>query len=140
MSQYGFLRWYFWLCIFQLALVKNAKIWPRSNETYGLVFESLNDGKCPRVMNVLHNKPINCLAILAVDPSSFDKLGLEAGDRLGVLVAVEVDAKSINHGCYSLAKSALVTIKRIGWIILYIVIIVSSIAITNARKWWWEIT
>lgn len=91
-------------------------------------------------MNVLHNKPINCLAILAVDPSSFDKLGLEAGDRLGVLVAIEVDAKSINHGCNSSAKSALVTIKRIGWIILYIVVIVSLRAITNARKWWWEIT
>ena len=31
-------------------------------------------------------------------------------------VAVEVDAKSIDHGCYSSAESALVTMKRIGWI------------------------
>lgn len=99
--------------VLQLALVKTPKCDPEAM-TYSFVLESLNDGKCPGIMDILHNKPIDCFAILAVDPSSFDKLGLETGNRLWVLVAVEVDAKSINHFRYSSAELTLVTIKRIG--------------------------
>jgi hypothetical protein len=56
--------------------------------THALVLETFYNCECPRIMDILHNKPINCLLILAVDSSSFNELGFDAGNRIGMVVGI----------------------------------------------------
>jgi hypothetical protein len=49
-------------------------------------------------MNILHDKPIRSLFVFSVDSGCFDEFGFEANDRLGVLVAVEVDCQGVHSG------------------------------------------
>lgn len=48
-------------------------------------------------MHVLHDEPIDRLAILAVHSRGFDKFSFKAGDRVGVGVGVEVDCYCVDH-------------------------------------------
>lgn len=48
-------------------------------------------------MHVLHDEPINCLAVFAIDPGCFDEFGFEAGDGVGVGVGVEVYCYCVDH-------------------------------------------
>jgi hypothetical protein len=51
-------------------------------------------------MNILHDKPIDGLAVFAVDAGCFDEFCFDAGDGVGVGVGVEVDCESVYHfGC-----------------------------------------
>ena len=48
-------------------------------------------------MNVLHNNPVDCLFILAVDSRSLDELGLDPLDGIRLVVSVEVDGERVDH-------------------------------------------
>lgn len=65
--------------------------------TYTFLFESLYNGKCSRVVDILHDNPVNCFLVLLVDSGCFNELGLDAGYRLWVLVGIEVNGQSVNH-------------------------------------------
>jgi hypothetical protein len=69
----------------------------RSGNTHALVLETFHNCKCFRIMDILHNKPVNCLLILAVDSSSFNKLGFDAGDRIRIVVGIQVDGERVHH-------------------------------------------
>lgn len=68
-------------------------------KTYTLVLETLNNGKCSWVMDVLHHKPIDGLLVLAVNPSSLNEFGLDALNGVGLFVCIEVDGECIDHDC-----------------------------------------
>jgi hypothetical protein len=57
-------------------------------DTHALILETFYNCECPRIVDILHNKPINCLLILTVDSSSFNELGFDAGDRIRMVVGV----------------------------------------------------
>lgn len=61
------------------------------------VLEALHDGESSRVVDVLHDQPVNGLLVLAVDPGRLDQLQLDLFDRLGVVIGVEVDGERVNH-------------------------------------------
>lgn len=48
-------------------------------------------------MHILHNKPIDCLFVFAVDTCCFDELGLETFNGVGLLVRIEVDGECVDH-------------------------------------------
>jgi hypothetical protein len=48
-------------------------------------------------MHVLHDQPIDRLAVLAEHSRGFDKFSFKAGDRVGVGVGVEVDCYCVDH-------------------------------------------
>jgi hypothetical protein len=48
-------------------------------------------------MHVLHDEPIDCLAVFAEDPGCFDQFGSHAGDGVGVGVGVEVECYCVDH-------------------------------------------
>jgi hypothetical protein len=60
----------------------------RFGKTHALFLETFYNCKCPRIMDILHNKPINCLLILAVDSSSLNELGFDAGDGIRMVVGI----------------------------------------------------
>jgi len=51
----------------------------------------LYDSESPRIMNILHDEPIDRFLVLAVDACGFDELGFDAGDGVREVVCVEVD-------------------------------------------------
>ncbi len=66
--------------------------------SYALVLKTLYDSKSPWIMDILHHKPINCLLVFAVDTSSFNQLGLNAFDGIWLVVCVQMDSESVDHG------------------------------------------
>lgn len=66
-------------------------------EAYTLSLESLYNSEGPRVVHILHDNPIDCLLVFAVDAGSFDELCFHAGYRVWVLVAIEVNGERVDH-------------------------------------------
>lgn len=52
--------------------------------TYSLVLEALDNCKGARVVDVLHDEPVDCLEVVDIDPRRLDEFSLELGYRLGV--------------------------------------------------------
>jgi hypothetical protein len=65
--------------------------------TYALLLVTLDDGKRPLVLGVLHDEPRQRLAVLAVDLAGLDELGLELGNALGRVLGVQVDNDCVDH-------------------------------------------
>jgi hypothetical protein len=57
-------------------------------ETCRLVLKTLNNCESSWVVDVLHNKPINCLFILPIDSCGLDQFGLDTFNGVGFVVGV----------------------------------------------------
>jgi hypothetical protein len=64
---------------------------------YPFILEPLHDREGSGIVHVLHDEPVDRLAVLAVYARGLDELGLDAGDGLGVGVGVEVDGECVDH-------------------------------------------
>src|SRR4051812_12254163 len=92
--QYGFSRWYFWLCLLSTT---RRRCRARTPSTYTLVLKSFNDGKRPGVVHVLHDEPVDGLPVPRVDARRLDELGLDLVDGRRVVVCVQVDGDGVDH-------------------------------------------
>jgi len=63
----------------------------------GFVLESLYDAEFPRVMDVLHDDPVDSLLVFAVDAGGFGEFGFDAGDGGRVGVGVKVANEGVDH-------------------------------------------
>lgn len=64
-----------------------------------LLFKSLHNGEFARVMNVLHDDPIDLFSVLFVDSRSLNELQFNLFDAFGVVFAVEVADECVDHCC-----------------------------------------
>ncbi len=67
------------------------------SQTHALGLETLYNSECSWIVNILHNKPVHRLLVLAVHACGFDKLGLDSLDRLGLLVGIKMNGECIDH-------------------------------------------
>ena len=65
--------------------------------TYGFLLEALDHGEGARVVDILHDEPINSFLVVTVDAGSLDQLQLDLLDGLGVIFGVEVDGERVDH-------------------------------------------
>lgn len=61
------------------------------------LLESLDDGKSFRVLDVLHDQPIDSALILAINVGGLDKLRFQACDGVWLVVAIEMHGDSVDH-------------------------------------------
>lgn len=67
-------------------------------------------------MHVLHHKPADGLEVIDVDAGSFNQLGLELGDRVGVRIGVEVDCDCVYHFDDNYLKTCSVLLRNKAWL------------------------
>lgn len=61
------------------------------------MLKSLNDSEAARVADILHHQPTDCFFVLAVHARGFNHLCLQAGNAVGLGVAMEVGGKCVDH-------------------------------------------
>lgn len=70
--------------------------------TYRLVLEALDDGELARIVDVLHDVPVDGLAVVAVYAAGFDELALELFDGRGVVFDIGVADERVDHADFCL--------------------------------------
>lgn len=65
--------------------------------TYALLLEALDNGEGAGVVDVLHDEPVDRLAVIDVDAGRLDQLGLDTVDRVRAVVCVEVHCDCVDH-------------------------------------------
>lgn len=59
--------------------------------TYAFLLESLYDSERSRIMDILHDNPVDSFFVLLVNSGCFNELGLDAGYGLWMLVCIEMN-------------------------------------------------
>lgn len=61
-------------------------------KSYALVLKTLYNGESSWVVDILHNKPIDCLLVLSIDSCSFDELCLQTLNGIRLVVGINLSA------------------------------------------------
>ena len=69
----------------------------RTGFSYTFIRKPLHYCKCPRIVNILHDQPIDCLLVFAVNPGGFYQFRFDPGNGIGVVVRIEVYSERVNH-------------------------------------------
>jgi hypothetical protein len=105
--QYGFSKWYFWLCYVSIhnthKKVSNPSTYKHTRDTtaatHALVLVTLHDAPLARVNVVLHHVPPDGLNVLGVDLRGLDELVAQTLFDVLALLGVQVHDDGVDHGC-----------------------------------------